>query len=93
MSKRGKMGSDNGNKTFIKITNQDIFVKIETLEKTLDAKTTILEKKLDGFCGVNQVQHERLNGKTKLALWMGGTSLTLFGLILGFMLAHLTGKI
>lgn len=93
MKKRDKMKNDNGNRTFVKITNKDIFVKIEVLEQKLDDKTEILRKKLDEFCGVNQVQHEKLNGRTKLALWMGGTGLTLFGLILGFVLAHLSGKI
>ena len=72
---------NNGNKTFIRITNQTIFNKIEDLEK-----------KVEEFCESNGKEHERMSGKVKLALWTGGTALTLCGIVLGFLISHIAGK-
>jgi len=73
--------NDNGNKTFVRITNQTIFEKLEDLER-----------KVGEFCESNGKEHEKISGKVKLALWTGGTALTLCGIVLGFLIAHITGK-
>ncbi len=58
----------NGSKTFIKITNQDIYKKISSLEKE------IREYHED-----NSAEHEKLLGKIILNRWIVGAALAVAG--------------
>ena len=56
----------NGNRTFIKVTNIDIY-----------AKLTAMELKLEAFCEQNKVDHVKINGNLALNKYMavGGVSI------------------
>jgi hypothetical protein len=70
----------NGNKTFVKITNQNIFDKIESIGRKLDL---IYES--------NSKEHAQLSGKARLNFWIASTAIALFILLLGFFIKHLGG--
>ena len=76
-------------KTFIKITNQDIYKIIVDNNVKLEDRLTCMEKK-------NDEAHKRLeahaietNGKVKLNKWMVTTAITLVLVTLGFLFNHI----
>ena len=67
----------NGDKTFIRITNKDIYDKLETLDgklETLETKVSAYGKSnelaLAGICEKNEVAHTKMWGKINLQQWM-----------------------
>ena len=65
------------NTTFVKITNKDIYEKME-----------IFERKLDVFCIKNEKAHSKIDGKSTKALITVGICMTLVIILLGVVIAH-----
>lgn len=68
----------NGNKTFLKVTNQDIFNEIKSIKELLE--TTI---KTNGY------EHYCLKGNAKTAKSFAIAALALASWTLGWLIAHL----
>ena len=60
--------SGNGSRTFIKITNKDIFDKISALET-----------EVRNYHGCNTNEHQKFIGKFNLQYWLIGAALTMAG--------------
>jgi hypothetical protein len=65
-------------KTFMKITNRDIFNKIEENQKMFLSQHFEVCKRLD-----------ITNGKVKLNRWIATTALSLTLIVLGFLIQHI----
>lgn len=70
----------NGNKTFIKITNKNIFDKLE-----------IIEKSLIEFHEVNGKEHEKIKGSLVLQHWMILGALAMAGTAITWLWMHVSG--
>ena len=67
-----------GEDTFMKITNKDIYDKVEALEvSTRESHKEICEHLIT------------TNGKVKLNKWIGTTAITLVIVLLGFLVNHI----
>ena len=62
-------------KIFVKITNWQIYCKIENMEKSQQEHFKLIEKRLDV-----------MNGKVKLNQWISATALTLVVMVIGVLL-------
>jgi|GEM_PF-2456945 len=73
---------NNGNNTFIKITNKDIFDKLEALEETV--------RKFNSN-GVNE--REKLSGRITMNRWLVGASLTIAGYAVIWLWSVVSGQV
>lgn len=67
--------TNEGNDTFMRITNRDIYDKIEEQIKSSSKKFNEINLKIDGY-----------STRLKITRWMAGTSLTLVILVIGALL-------
>ena len=56
---------NNGNNTFIKITNKDIFDKLEALGE-----------EVKGYNEKNEIDHEKMKGRIKMQYWLIGAAMS-----------------
>ena len=81
----------NEEKTFVRITNKDIFEEIQKLKEV-----TAKQNELNILKNNNLIEHRNIisrldqtNGKVKLAKWLGTTALMIALMILGFLIEHM----
>jgi hypothetical protein len=67
----------NGEKTFIKVTNKDIYDKLEALEVKVSKYCDSNEASLAGICQKNEVAHTKIWGRISLQQWMILAALTI----------------
>jgi len=73
------MGKKNNNdKTFVRITNQDIYNSIQELKQQVTDLITH-----------NDSEHRRIMGRVNLNKWIATTSLSLVLILMGWLLQHL----
>ena len=65
-------------KTFVKITNDDIYNKLEGMEA-----------KLERFCAENRADHEKIKGTIVLAKWMAGIAIGAAGTAIAWLWQHI----
>lgn len=68
-----------GGKTFVRITNREIYDEIKSIKEHQTEHFTLIEKRLDIS-----------NGKVKLSRWIATTALSLSLIVLGFFVQHIT---
>jgi hypothetical protein len=72
------MSKESNDKTFIKVTNTDIYKQIQkNHEENLKQHSEIIQR-LD-----------KTNGKVKLNYWLGTTAMTLIVIVIGILFNHL----
>jgi len=76
-------------KTFIKITNQDIYKIIVDNNVKLEDRLICMDKKNDEAHKKLEAQAIITNGKVKLNKWMVTTAITLVLVTLGFLFNHI----
>lgn len=62
--------NNNGNKTFIKITNKNIYDKIEALEATVSSYCKSNEIVITKMNGENNTTHAKIFGRINLLQWL-----------------------
>jgi len=87
MKKGAKMG--NGNKSFIQITNKDIFYKIEKLETRLNEIHDENKGAIMSLKSETKAANERLNGRAHLNFWIATTALGFSAGVAGAFLSHI----
>lgn len=68
----------NGDKTFIKITNKDIYLKLEALETVVST-----------YCRTNVEDHAKIKGNVNLAKYMAGIALGAAGTGIAWLWQHI----
>jgi hypothetical protein len=83
-----KCKTDNGNKTFIKITNRDIYQEIVTLRnqlKTFIESNEEAHNRIINLPGKPCQFHNTIYSKSNITKWIAGTSLTLSIIVIGWL--------
>ena len=73
------------NKTFIKITNADIYAEIKEIRKSISCFSDENNKQHESICK----RQDLTNGKIKLSKWMATTAISIALISIGFLFQYI----